>query len=171
MPTTVRRVVTGYDGKGELVVTSDEVLPIASKTPGGEAALLWTLPTTPVPLDDDGRHDGFGAARWYLVNVPPDEDRSAAAGDFPAGIPHENDAIDLIVVLSGEVCLELDGVKDWVRLKAGDTLVQRATKHGWRNDSGAPASFAALIVPGRRTAKTPSRLRPEDADFSIPSDH
>jgi hypothetical protein len=58
---------------------------------------------------------------------------------------HKTASVDLMVLLSGELTLELD---DGARktLKAGDTIVQNGTKHRWTNDGDVPAVFAAVII-------------------------
>ena len=43
-------------------------------------------------------------------------------------------------MLEGEITLVLD--LDEVHLKAGDTVVQRGTRHAWRNRSGKPCIVA-----------------------------
>lgn len=53
--------------------------------------------------------------------------------------------VDMIVVLSGEVCMKLQD-SDEVLLKAGDTLIQRGTVHTWRNRSDSPCVIVAVLV-------------------------
>jgi addiction module HigA family antidote len=52
----------------------------------------------------------------------------------------KTETLDLCLVLEGEVTLVLDTVD--VPLKAGDTVVQRATRHAWSNVSKGPAIVA-----------------------------
>ena len=48
--------------------------------------------------------------------------------------------LDLCLVLEGEITLVLDTTG--VPLKAGDTVIQRATNHAWSNLSPQPAVLA-----------------------------
>jgi uncharacterized cupin superfamily protein len=48
--------------------------------------------------------------------------------------------LDFCLILEGEITLVLDAEE--VRLKAGDTVVQRGTKHAWSNRSDAPCVIA-----------------------------
>ena len=48
--------------------------------------------------------------------------------------------LDFCLVLDGEVTLVLDAAE--VPLRAGDTVVQRATHHAWSNRSDRPAVVA-----------------------------
>lgn len=164
----VRRIVTGYDPDGNLEVTRDALVPSLGKSPAGEAAALWTTASIPQPLDNDGQPADPTVVRWFVVKVPPDKDRGPAADDFEAGILHEGNTVDLVIVLSGEIWLELDGLPEWMHLKAGDTVVQRGTKHAWHNPTDVAAHLSCVILAGERTDGTPSRLTAEDHDFSEP---
>ncbi len=62
---------------------------------------------------------------------------------------HRTDTVDYILVVSGEVSLELDDGQT-VPLTAGDCLVQNGTRHAWRNTSSAPCMLAFAIVGARR---------------------
>jgi hypothetical protein len=46
---------------------------------------------------------------------------------------HETDTFDIITIISGEVYAILESAE--TLLKAGDTIVQRGTKHSWSNRS------------------------------------
>jgi len=48
--------------------------------------------------------------------------------------------LDFCLVLEGEITLVLD--TEEVHLKAGDTVVQRGTRHAWSNRSDAPCVLA-----------------------------
>ena len=58
---------------------------------------------------------------------------------------HTTATVDYGIVLSGEVVLELDdGAERTVR--AGDVVVQRATRHAWRNRSDADCVVAFVLI-------------------------
>ena len=57
---------------------------------------------------------------------------------------HRTDSIDYIVVISGEIDMELDD--SVVHLKAGDVMVQRGTIHNWVNRGTAPCVLAVILV-------------------------
>jgi len=57
---------------------------------------------------------------------------------------HTTATIDYGIVLSGNITLELD--KGEVDLGPGDVVVQRATRHAWRNRSGQPCSVAFVLI-------------------------
>lgn len=162
----VRRIVTGYGDVGGLEISSDTILAARSKSPAGAPIALWSAQDFPIPLDDDGDHPRPSALQWYLVKVPPDKDRGAAANDHEAGLLHEGNSVDLGAIISGEVWLELDGVPEWSHLKAGDTFVQRGTKHAWHNPTDVPAVMSCMILSGLRSDTTPSRITASDHDFT-----
>jgi mannose-6-phosphate isomerase-like protein (cupin superfamily) len=148
----IRLVVTGFDIEGRSIVSSDRILP-------SEQRVLWTTappgsadanqdllvdippgigdPTFPVP----------GATRFAVVTIAPDADKRAELGqafdDTTFGM-HQTQTIDYVVIISGEIWLKLE--RGEVRLGAGDCVVQRGTRHAWRNRGRAPCIFAATVL-------------------------
>ena len=61
-----------------------------------------------------------------------------------AAARHRTESIDYIVILSGEIDMELDGAE--VHLRAGDFLVQRGTIHNWVNRGTEPCIYAVVLV-------------------------
>jgi quercetin dioxygenase-like cupin family protein len=57
---------------------------------------------------------------------------------------HRTDSIDYIVIISGEIDMELDD--SVVHLKAGDVMVQRGTIHNWVNNGTAPCVLAVILI-------------------------
>ena len=57
---------------------------------------------------------------------------------------HRTDSIDYIVIISGEIDMELDD--SVVYLKAGDVMVQRGTIHNWVNRGTAPCVLAVILI-------------------------
>ena len=57
---------------------------------------------------------------------------------------HRTDSIDYLVVLSGEIDMELADTV--VHLKAGDVLVQRGTIHNWINRGPEPCVLAGVLI-------------------------
>ena len=82
-----------------------------------------------------------GGTAWRVFEVPTDEDMRAAMAEAAAQIEgieadgfHTTQTIDYVMVLEGEIALELDTGE--VTLRPGDCVVQRGTRHAWRNRSG-----------------------------------
>jgi mannose-6-phosphate isomerase-like protein (cupin superfamily) len=106
---------------------------------------------------------GPGGTRFAVFSLPPDSSFTDVAerdGASPADLigleeSHETDggdasfhatnSIDYIFVLDGEIVLELDEGKREV-LTRGSCLVQRGTRHAWRNVSTKPAILVTVIV-------------------------
>jgi len=57
---------------------------------------------------------------------------------------HTTRTIDYGIVLSGEIDLELD--EGEVHLTPGDVVVQRGTRHAWRNRGSAPCTMAFVLI-------------------------
>ena len=170
---TIRCVVTGQKEEGRSVIVDDkQVEPISvSLLPGTEFHRMWgsngppTLPTAGQPPNQDGYFPPPGGYRFSFftlgpdsVSMPDDLDLEAALVELGTKLPglaevmepdhpgmHTTDTVDLDLVVSGEVWLELDDGEE-VHLRAGDCVVQNGTRHAWRNRSSEPAVlFVALL--------------------------
>ncbi|WP_328608396.1 cupin domain-containing protein [Amycolatopsis sp. NBC_00345] len=64
-----------------------------------------------------------------------------------AGAPgmHRTDSLDYVLVVSGEVTLELDGGERTV-LRAGDVVVQNGTRHAWHNHGTGPCTIVGVAI-------------------------
>jgi uncharacterized cupin superfamily protein len=60
---------------------------------------------------------------------------------------HTTQTVDYVMVLEGEIALELDTGE--VTLRPGDCVVQRGTRHAWRNRSGKPVKMMAVMLSTR----------------------
>ncbi len=169
----VRRVVTGHDADGKAVFVGDELVdPVTTAlAPQSEFHQLWGFDRPPA-FPDDGSQPAWasffppaGGFRFLFFCVPPDGtpvpegvDVGAALAEYEAKLPgllahnepdapgmHKTATVDVEVVLSGEVWLELDDGAE-VHLKPGDTVVQNGTRHAWRNHGTEVARLAAILV-------------------------
>jgi quercetin dioxygenase-like cupin family protein len=142
MALRVRRVVTGHDTNGRAVVTIDEVCKnLISNRPGATSCVVWT--TEGFPVDNDGGADE--AQRKVATTLP--NGTVCRIIEFAPGVAprnHRTDSIDYIIILSGEIDMELEGSS--VHLEAGDVLVQRGTIHNWVNRGTEPCVLAAILV-------------------------
>lgn len=166
---TTRRVVTGNrpDGKsffvhdgptpGHLelgVAINDEIWVDDPGSPDPGAA------RDPVAVDTFHLEPWPGGSTFRVFTFLPgsaqpervSEALRASAARFDTGDAMERDdpgmhttrTIDYGVVLSGEIELELDHGS--VRLGPGDVVVQRGTRHAWRNLSDRPCTMAFVLV-------------------------
>ena len=142
MALQVRRVVTGHDANGRAIVQIDEVSANTfSPRPGATAWNVWT--TEGFPVDNTGDADaGQRPAGTTLPNGTIFRLLEFAPGVAPRN--HRTDSIDYLVVLSGEIDMELDDTV--VHLKAGDVLVQRGTIHNWINRGPEPCVLAGVLI-------------------------
>ncbi|WKN61056.1 cupin domain-containing protein (plasmid) [Rhodococcus opacus] len=102
--------------------------------PGGHRFVIYTVLPETVPSDSaDECVELPGLLDAY------DETRSGM---------HASDSIDYTFVVSGEIVLELDD--DEVVLRPGDCVVQRGTRHAWRNRTDEPAVVAAVLIGAER---------------------
>jgi quercetin dioxygenase-like cupin family protein len=152
----IRRIVTGRDEQGRSYVLSDGAPPGAAGF--GE---LWLVEGGDplAPADGAGGPPARlepppGGSSWRVFDLPPDEVVAAylarqSVPEVEASGFHRTDTLDYVMVLDGEVTLELD--RGAVALGPGDCVVQRATRHAWRNRSGRPVRLAVVMIrlPGR----------------------
>jgi mannose-6-phosphate isomerase-like protein (cupin superfamily) len=143
-PPKVRRVVTGHDADGKAIVLIDQVCTdFVEGRPNGFLRNIWTTDT--VPADNDGSDDkGARAGRFTMI-----ENGSVfRILHFLPGVAqrvHRTDSIDYLVVMDGEIDMELDdGVE--VHLQKGDVMVQRGTVHNWVNRGSAPCTIAVILI-------------------------
>ena len=172
-----RRVVTGHDAQGTSVFVSDEAVePVTlSLLPGAEFHQMWGRDTTPTLPSDvaslvgyryfpplTGFRFGFFTIGPDSVTLPADLDIGAALEELEGQLPgmsevmepdhpgmHTTDTVDLDVVMSGEVWLELDNGQA-VRLGPGDCVVQNGTRHAWHNRTSEPCTLAIALIGARR---------------------
>src|SRR3989454_11396487 len=142
MALQVRRVITGHDSNGRAIVKIDEVSKnVASGRPGATACNIWT--TEGSPANNDGASDeGLRKVATTLPNGTIFRIIEFAPG--LAARNHRTDSIDYIVVISGEIDMELDD--SLVHLRAGDVMVQRGTIHNWVNRGTDPCLLAAVLI-------------------------
>jgi hypothetical protein len=171
----VRRVVAGVDAAGKTAILSDGPAPHGrdfESVPGQNQTRIWFsegVPSTSAPeaeptLPQGPVVPGPGGSSFVVLRFPPDSvmedesfDPSRAAAEFKAFAPdidaadsdvpgvHRTASVDYVIVLEGEVWLEVsDGVS--TRLSAGDTVVQLAGHHAWRNKTDANATVAVVLT-------------------------
>lgn len=140
----IRRVVTGHDERGKAIVKIDEVCTHFNEgRPNGFACNIWTTDTA--PADNSGQTDG-GKREGKFTMI--ENGTVFRILDFHPGVQrrvHRTDSIDYIVVMSGEIDMELDE-GEAVHLKAGDVMVQRGTVHNWINRGAEPCVMAVILV-------------------------
>lgn len=151
-PPPLRRVVTGLDPAGQSTILLDTpALPDAQNV-----AMLWN--TGPTPVDNTGAADaalaGFdmdlmqaGGTFFFVYEHPPHAE----------GFWHTTHTIEYIVILSGQVVLQLDTGE--VTLHAGDCVVDRGIRHRWQNRTAEPCRAAIVSLPARPLPAPPPPAR------------
>jgi quercetin dioxygenase-like cupin family protein len=163
----VRRVVTGVDDDGRSTFLSD------GDAFGGDAwAEVWlTDPALGLGAVVDPQfgmgvlEPPAGGTVFRVFHVPTDAQmREAMSRSTVEGVEadgfHTTQTVDYVMVLDGEVSLELDNGE--VLLKPGDCVVQRGTRHAWRNRTDGPVKMMAVMVSTREPKPGEARAaRPE----------
>ena len=139
----VRRLVTVDDPSGRSHVISGAPAPAVHSDParpGYSSTLIWYTDRTPARVDTSPLRAFYretpppGGSLCRVVCFPP-EDKA----DDPLPMLWSG-TLDFCLVLEGEITLVLD--LEEVHLRAGDTVVQRGTRHAWSNRSGKPCVVA-----------------------------
>lgn len=145
--------------------------------PGFVTSLLWVTP--PNALVPAGTDDPSVAARsmvpsqggtnLMIVTFPPDAvmmspdfDPVAADAEYMQVLPglaekfekenpgkHTTDTIDYVVLIDGELHLELDDGAT-KKLAPRDVVIQNGTRHAWRNKSDKPATMLVVLIGAKR---------------------
>jgi mannose-6-phosphate isomerase-like protein (cupin superfamily) len=169
-----RRVVTGKDASGKSVFVSDErIEPVTlALMPGAMFQRVWgsdVVPTVPADGTEPKAPRYFpppGGFRFAFFTVGPASATASLPADFDLGgalaeleerLPglaehlepddpgmHTTQTIDVDLVVSGEVVLELDDGAEVV-LRPGDVVVQNGTRHRWVNRGEEPCTLAVAI--------------------------
>jgi quercetin dioxygenase-like cupin family protein len=87
--------------------------------------------------------------RWEVpAGVTLDEADGPVAFDGDRPGFHRTDSVDVDIVLSGSIVLELD--EEDVFLDAGDAVVLNGNNHGWRNAGDQTAVVLSVITGASR---------------------
>ncbi len=136
----VRRIVCvdGRDGKSRAI--HDGPAPDVHgdpARPGFSSTLIWATDATPARI-------GGTSEPAHVLTPPPGGSLCSVLSFPPERASHrgmrKTRTLDFCLILEGEITLVLD--TEEVHLKAGDTVVQRGTRHAWSNRSDAPCVLA-----------------------------
>ncbi|HZJ05562.1 MAG TPA: cupin domain-containing protein [Nocardioidaceae bacterium] len=173
MTPEIRRVVTtrkadgtsvfaDLDGPRQAAAGGMEIVNVWG-TNDGDATVTSGDDPTPVLLPF---FPGTGGTRLCVVHFPPEsggeehdvegpdpeETQPGLIGVFEPDSPgmHTTDSVDYGICLSGEIHLELDdGLEE--RITPGTLVVQRGTRHAWRNRSDEVCTMVYVLVGADRT--------------------
>lgn len=171
----IRRVVTGHDGAGFSILAEDSASQFVLAPNGASGPVVTDLwKTLDAPADNGGKEEPCGEVRlappahgtvFRMVQFPPDVQymrdwnehetfaamgHTLAPGESRKGATvgmHKTRSVDYAIVISGEIWAVMD--RGETLLRAGDTLIQRGTNHGWSNRGNAPALVAFILVDAR----------------------
>jgi hypothetical protein len=176
---SIRRIVAGTDVTGRSVFLSDGPAPHSHDfafMPGQAQTRIWF--TDDVPTTSPPHHEptdphgpvvaGPGGASFVVVQYAPDSvvedprfdperlgaELDSVAPDIAAAFEpdapgmHRTPSVDYGIVIAGEIWLELDDGAE-TRLLPGDTVVQIAGRHAWRNRTDRPAVVAFILTGAR----------------------
>jgi hypothetical protein len=168
--------VAGTDAQGRSTILFDGPAPHShdfESMPGQAQTRIWFTPqpaTTTPPVEEPTTATGpvipgVGGASFVIVQFAPDAvlqdprfDPARADAEFAEVAPdiaaasdvndpgmHRTASVDYGIVVDGEIWLEVDGGAQ-TRLSRGDTLVQIAGRHAWRNKADQPATVAFVLT-------------------------
>jgi quercetin dioxygenase-like cupin family protein len=141
-----RRVVTGHDrDKRSSILIDAPATNRRSSITGVSATLLWC--TDRMPADNAVGTDIEDMGARLIGTAPPIDGTRFAIVELAPGVRtamHRTETVDYIVILSGELELELDDGS--ASLRPGDAVVQRGTDHIWANNGDVPVRAAVITV-------------------------
>jgi hypothetical protein len=161
-----RRVVVGLDDDGRSTFVSDGETESRLAADAYTRNVIWQAEVVPTPvMADSGLTEDApippppNGYAYNITTFPPDSEwdyeagyaksliDAGAADSFSEGdVPgmHTTETVDIVTILFGEIWAIVETGE--TLMKAGDSLVQRGTKHAWSNRSDAPCTIAALQV-------------------------
>lgn len=125
-------------------VNPEQVIDPWFPNPGGVRFRLFTfLPTPPAPPETNDREA-------LLLEHAKSDGLSNFVEAFDPERPgmHISDSVDFVLVLSGEVILELECRE--ILCKQGDVIIMRGGWHNWRNETNEPCTVASVMVGANR---------------------
>ncbi|WP_172652782.1 cupin domain-containing protein [Rhodococcus opacus] len=172
-PALARVVVTGVNDEGKSVISSDGPASPWTRRPTGTLVMeLWREDKLPISVNSESTLGNevvlAPPATGVVVRTtvfPPDSSISAeaaaayaaamadiygpgnAAGGAVPGM-HTTETIDVMTVIDGEIWAVME--EGEAVLRAGDTMVQRGTRHAWQNRSDRPTTVVTTMMPAHR---------------------
>lgn len=170
----VRRVVTGFDAEGHSIVIADGPAPRShdfKHIPGFSNTVVWAANNADAPqgkpIDLTPSLPSLvatpGGSMLFVVQFPPESvfaslDMAAAGAEQAAHLPgladsfdpnrpgfHRTQSVDYVVVLKGELWLEVDRGPA-THLRQGDIVIQNGTFHAWANRTNEPTIILACSL-------------------------
>ncbi|KAF2399156.1 hypothetical protein EJ06DRAFT_531478 [Trichodelitschia bisporula] len=133
---------------------------------------VHAAPSVPIVLDPSNESNDLATTTTYIASNRHPAGFPAAGPairyvDYAPGtyVPmHRTVSVDYGVVVAGTVELELDGGEKRTA-HVGDMVVQRGTKHSWRNVGEGWARMLYVMLPAETAIGAPFELK---AEFGVP---
>jgi mannose-6-phosphate isomerase-like protein (cupin superfamily) len=137
-----------YATDGLPTLTGREADPVPAMTnlvpgPQGSRFRLFQIPPRSLAKPDPAAIDRM--LEEYRAKVPRIGEHLEKQ-DFGM---HTTETVDYVVVIRGEINLELDDGKT-VHLRQADCVIQNGTRHAWRNPFSEPCLLAAVMIGAQR---------------------
>ncbi|WP_311215036.1 MULTISPECIES: cupin domain-containing protein [unclassified Arthrobacter] len=170
--TLPRRVVTGERADGRSIISSDEVVTDWTHRPTGLSVTeIWRADALPVKANADASGQpgviaapaASGLAVRFAVFPPDHQIDAQGMADYEASMKdlygdqgterpgneiagmHRTETVDILTVVEGEIWSIMD--EGEALLRKGDCMVQRGTRHAWRNRSDRPCTVVVVVLP------------------------
>jgi mannose-6-phosphate isomerase-like protein (cupin superfamily) len=174
-PRPARVVVTGVGADGRSVIVSDgPAHPRVTRPTGTRVMDLWRADSLPISVDaastatdevvlnppphgvvvrttvfppDSSISPEAAAAYAAAMDAIYGKQGSDSVGESVPGM-HSTETIDVMTVIDGEIWAVMENGETCLR--TGDTMVQRGTRHAWRNRSDRPTTVVTTMLPATR---------------------
>ncbi|MCD2114599.1 cupin domain-containing protein [Rhodococcus rhodochrous] len=165
----IKRIVTART-EGGTSVFADLGEPRRATAGGMDIVNVWGTPDGGAQVAAGNIDDpvlfpffpGPGGTRLCVVHFPPqseghdddtdpEETQPGLIGVFEQDSPgmHTTDSVDYGICLSGEIILELDDGREEL-VTPGTIVVQRGTRHAWRNRSNEVCTMVYALIGAER---------------------
>ena len=140
----LHRIVTTHDSDGKSTIGWNATATNHKWSGRGMVAtLIWSTDECPADVWTD---EDYGERQ--LGTQPPRNGSRFTINDYPAGMPgrmHRTDTVDIIVVMDGEIDMELDDGAE-TNLNTGDIMIQQGTNHAWWNRGDKTCRLAIILI-------------------------
>ena len=173
-PKLARRVVTGVSSTDRSTIVADEDVARWTTRPTGVVVMdVWSVASAPPSIEDESVPIGElippptgGGVAVRIAVFPPEREIDASRveayeaalnelygeqGDASSDVPgmHRTETVDVATVIEGEIWAVFE--EGETLLRTGDCLVQRGTRHAWKNRSDRPCTLVSTMLAGLRS--------------------
>lgn len=144
----MKRIVTGHSSEGKSIfLHTGKPSHTMTTALGNQMSHIWKT-NAPTSLPHSGEDAALSIPESFGDMIPKSGDTLFNLITIPGnteGVMHATDTIDYVIVVAGEIWLELEDEAE-VHLTAGDCVIQNGTMHAWHTRTSNSCTIAAILI-------------------------